>query len=176
MNKVIAFIFIIMVGFTLTACRGGADAGYVDDGLDFRSVRDRESGMILSLGDSKSVFDEALGRGESVFANSTGLYNYLNEDIRVRFQNNQAVDIRLRARDQTINRFEFLHMSFDVENNALDEFRRTNDDFVKYFDAEGNILRGTRDGVEYQAYIYLRQGEVYMLRISRPWIRGTIVR
>ena len=179
MNKVIAFIFIIMVGFTLTACRGGADAGDVDDGLDFRSVRDRESGMILSLGDSRDVFDQALGNRELAFGPLFSDYAYLDRDVIVLFQNNQAVDIRIYAREGTINRFEFLHMSFDVENNELDQFERTNQDFAKYFDAEGNIVRrnsGGIGGIDYQAHIYLRRDEVYMLRISRPWIRAAIVR
>jgi len=176
LNKVIAFMFIIMVGIMLTACRGGADAGDVDDGLDFRSVRDRESGMILSLGDSKSVFDQALGRGERVFRNLPGFYFYLDRDVYLSFQNNQAVDIQIRAREGTINRFEFLHMSFDVDSNDLDAFARTNEDFAKYFDAEGNIVRRNSTGIAYQAHIYLFRDEVYALRISRPWIRAYIAR
>jgi len=49
--------------------------------LDFRALRDNETGVVVSLGDPKSAFDEAFGEGVQS-EESTAVFYYLDGLVR----------------------------------------------------------------------------------------------
>lgn len=81
MKKFIGLLLVVTIALTLVSCNGNSDL----KDLDFKSVLDTETGTILSLGDPKAVFDEALGEvvveayGDGVISS---IYSYLStEDV-----------------------------------------------------------------------------------------------
>jgi len=89
--------------------------------LDFRSIYDHETGLIFSLGDSLSSFEQTLGTGERIegipwFADIGETYTFIDETLEVVFINDAAVSITVY---RTTTRFEFKYMSFDMIINEM---------------------------------------------------------
>lgn len=149
LKRIFVSLLVTFSMFFLVAC----NVDNTNQSLDFRSILDTQSGSVLSLGDDKSVFDEALGRGvynqltsESwqLIWDGARAYNYINTGFTVVFYNNIAKQINLWL---DIDRIEFYQMSFDMTDAEVDEnFSRRSflyNSYFRYFDSEGqDVLEG----------------------------------
>jgi hypothetical protein len=124
--------------------------------VDFRSILDTQTDTLLSLGNDKSTFDEALGQGvynelasESWQMTWEGAraYNYINTGFTVVFYNEIAMQISMW---KDIDRIEFYQMSFDMTDAEVSEhFNRRSllqHGYYRYFDSDGqDVLEGEED-------------------------------
>lgn len=158
--KKLLFILLLttLTTFIFAACDG------LRGTIDHRSIRCTETNIILSLGDPKSAFDDALGAGqcESVIAlEGRGFYSYALGALEVTFLNDIAVSMTVLS-----NRFEFRDMYFDM---TLDDIRRRfetqNEGYVyaQLYNARGNP--SSFANAKYMASIFLRDGKVISLSI-----------
>jgi len=162
-------VLIILLGLSLVACGGSSN------NLDFISVRDTETGAVFSIGDSRSVFEEALGEGVAQRPNTSlghegevntwERYQYAFGNLDVEFLNDRAVLITAHS-----ERFVFAEMSFDM---TLDEVRTqfplfsgeyANMVYYRYSDASGNVTTEWAE-VEYEITIHVKNGAITGLSI-----------
>jgi len=164
-KRQVAFLLILMSIF-LVACSEGHSDDYTvfNQELDFRSVLDTETGAILSLGDSKSYFEEVFGAGESVsselalrYDGELERYRFLHADGRsatlVEFLDDKAVDMLV------LSGFEFAHISFDTMMDDLPIGFKcpywitfdNNRHAIMSFDSYGNLITDGEQSA-YRAY------------------------
>ena len=157
---------------------GGNSAGnttpptYSNDALDFKSIEDTETGTILSLGDKKEKFDNALGAStlEDEY-DGQETYSYLNGHIGVTFEDDKAIYIVLA---EDTNRIKFKDMSFDMSLNSIETGFEFNDAwssssdnkyYYRYYDNTGNDT--TEANAAYEAEISVRpDGTIRRITIS----------
>jgi len=112
MKKLLGVAIVFVATVLLAACGGERE-------LDFRSVLDVETDMILRLGDSLSDFEDVLGVGENVELEwewtedieNFASYYFANGILYVFFVDDEAVGI---IQDKESTRFQFSDMSFDM--------------------------------------------------------------
>ncbi|MCL2588960.1 MAG: hypothetical protein FWD84_06075 [Oscillospiraceae bacterium] len=127
--------------------------------LDFKSVQDTETGIIFTLGDPRSVFEDVLGLGEERaliwgIHSSLGIrfeevgtferYAFASGSLIVEFFNDRAMSIVASS-----DRFSFVELSFDM---TVDELREQfplfpgfdgdyyNTVYGRSYDVNGNVL------------------------------------
>ena len=158
MKKIFGVFIIFVATFLLTACGGSRE-------LDFRSVLDVDSDTMLSLGDSLSRFEDALGSGTEVdmyieIDADISRYAFVNGVLEVVFINDQAVSI---SQTTESTRFQFSDMSFDMTSDDIAGRFSASDyslDFMtfyqRFYDSRGREV-GNRLDADYVATIVYRQ-------------------
>ncbi len=150
---------------TAFAILAGILAGCGSGGLDFKSVRDTETGEIISLGDTKESVEKVLGTG--VYDETFGEYNYLDGLVTVTYDSaDQMMYITVEAET---NRFEFKDMSFDMKNEDIaGRFTRSDDSdeeltirYGKFYDSTGKVV-DTEDLAAYGALIAVYGSETIL--------------
>ena len=157
MRKKQVVLLLILMSIILIACSESYSDDYTifNHELDFRSVLDTETGAILSLGDSKSYFEEVFGAGESMsselalrYDGELERYRFLHADGRsavlVEFLDDKAIDMLV------LTGFEFAHISFDTMMDDLPigfqylywMIFDNNRHAAMYFDSYGNLITG----------------------------------
>jgi len=158
MKRWIVSICVFLLALALTACALSGTSDFnpnidpafdVDTvpSLDVFSVLDRETGMIFSLGDHRSTFDEALGEGEersfpSGWHPELSHYAYAARSLGVYFSPDD-IAIWIIA---TSNRFAFAEASFAMSQDELIEAfgdeasdsRETS--FRRFYQSNGDIF------------------------------------
>jgi hypothetical protein len=149
-----SFIFSLAIALmlTLTACHSDGD-------LDFRSVLDTETGVILALGDAQADFADVYGEGTVPEGAISHVVHY--GDLAVFFDTDgYAIEI---AAMNLSNRFEFQHVSFDLTDETLNsEFVNTLEglqvnaySYQKFFDDNGNEVASSDDASYFSGIAFL---------------------
>ena len=169
MKKCIAGLLLIALILSLAACGGGSSTPIFDRTLDFKSILDTESGAVLSLGDPRAYFTEALGAGEEVFVQEVyevGTWEsveYALGDLLVEFQNDIAVRMVVHSAE---SQFQFLAMSFDMSLLLISESFETffpGVFYIRHYDAAGNVVPDVLANdlpYEYTASVVIMEGVV----------------
>jgi len=139
-----------------------ADTPVFDRELDFRSVRDGDTGAVFSLGDPLIYFEAVLGVGERLNLEQGNAYsNETNNRYSFRFENYPEslyvtfIDDRAVAFSTTdVERFEFAYLSAGIPlpperfGGVIAPFHAGNSQFAfMFFDSLGNTIavRADRD-------------------------------
>jgi len=210
MKKLLAMVMIALVMLALVACGDNGDATDIstqgtqespttqnenasnnvsgNEGtrgeLDFRALRDNETGVVVSLGDPKSVFDEAFG--EAVQSEeSTMVFYYLDGLVRVVFLRDGEIGatwIRAYAPEDTpqIGRFEIkdVYTGMTAEDLVqLDHFSSMQLSLAGAVvrsiaeDGEVHSSLGTRTDYSYSASAHVENDVVVRMDIQIPMNR-----
>jgi|GEM_PF-2687971 len=144
MKKITILCLIIIMPVLLIACNR--------EQVDFRSVRETSSNTVLSLGDPKSAFDDALGEGvfDALLTatwqethEDAKAYNYIHTGFTVVFYHDVAMNFSLwiAGEMRERNTFEFYQMSYDMTDDEVNwHFIRPtflHPNYYRYFDSEG---------------------------------------
>ena len=127
---------LLFVMILLAGCGGASERT-----LNFRSIACTESGEIMSLGDTRTVFDKALGEGEYM---GHGSYSYLDGALEVGFENNRATGLQFNTYPPT-DRITFYNLDLDMtlqelrDNFTQSEVAKDGDGvYNRFFDSAGN--------------------------------------
>ena len=137
MKKLFILILLLFLTLFFVACGDSAPAtegNSLNPDLDFKSVLDTETGNIFSLGEHRSVFDDAFGEGEETLSNpqhNTVFVDYVFENptssLSVAFVDDIAFWIHTNS-----DRFVFAEASFDMTIGQLRErFAEVDDPYLE---------------------------------------------
>ena len=171
MKKMFCMILIGIYTLVLAACSVN-DEESTNRELDFRSILDIETNVILSLGDNQSVFDNALGEGDYhdgvLMREDLSSYGYADNLLNVVFYQGKAVRISVFNEDggHGHDRFEFYQMSFDMADEELDNYFSEGPWHHRYYDENGQNIPAT-DDFEYLASVIMGIEGITNLTIAR---------
>ena len=106
MKKILSVLLCLTFCFCLAACGNSGD-------VDFKSIKDADTGKVYSLGDAKSKFDDDFGASEE---SEYGYFSYLNGSLEVTYVDDKAIEITV---DGDTNRFTFRDMKIDMTSEDL---------------------------------------------------------
>ncbi len=136
MKKVLIFVTaMVLLAGVLAGCGGSQNE------LDFKSVRDTETGEIISLGDTKESVEKVLGAG--VYDGELDYYTYLDDMISAQYNNeNRLIFFSSKS---TSNRFIFKDVDFNMKEEDLFDSYISKDlesimAYEKFFDDKGNLV------------------------------------
>lgn len=144
MKKVLTLMLVLFSALSFTAC------GETEPQPDFRSILDTETGTIFTLGDSLSVFVEALGEGEKRESPWARFPEYRDlatwelfsfSDLNVGFVNGMAFHVATSS-----SRFSFAYVDIEMSIDELDEqfledsIVTSNPTYIRRFDVYGNTV------------------------------------
>ncbi len=156
MKKILFFATaMVLLAGVLAGCGGSQNE------LDFKSVRDTETGEIFSVGDTKDRVEEILGTGVS--NEEDNQYTYLNELVTIAYDDEDKM-AAIMVKTGT-NRFEFMDIRFDMKSEDLagnftrsDGYSEEYSYYERYFDSTGKEV-DSQDLAEYGASVtYYKSG------------------
>jgi len=202
MKRWIAVIFVLLFALVLSACASPetntnheeddtSTSNYVENTdieLDLRSVLDTETGAVLSLGDHRSAFEEALGTGEERHSIWDGWthFRYVPESlgISVNAHGDRSGGLSVYFSDDIAfwiiartDRFSFADASFDmteeylrehfaiVADDGREEFSLTMADLQRRYLANGEITTDLHD-YSHTIHISVMNGRIYQISIN----------
>ncbi len=177
MKKILFFAMaMILLTGVLAGCGGSQNE------LDFKSVRDTETGEIISLGDTKESVEKVLGAGEygeNEILENRVYYKYLNSLVWVYYDTeNIAIDISV---DSNTSRIEFIDVKFNMKReDFIGEYKKSDlfapyyESYYRYYNSSGKVIEEEVLGgytMEIDIYAedsYLgREGEIDRVRIQK---------
>ena len=168
-DRIVTVIVCLLFLVSNTACTN-VFTKRPDESLDFKSVLDVDTRTVLSLGDLKYKFDDALGEGverEMPGISGAAWYNYAYGYMLVAFIDGAATYISV---DSGTNRFKFAEMSFDMIQTDLNgRFEKEStiifDDYSKYYSESGNLVSGEGNWM-YHACISFFEDELVSISLG----------
>lgn len=134
--KKIMFLGISVLIIFLVACNQTQE-------LDFRSVRDTETGTVFSLGDDQSRLNRTLGDGNIVPGfedHEIALYTYADGLLAVKVYQGEIVEMVVSNHLEGYRRFEFYDSPWDLTDEALARYFSDHHVHFRAFDEQGQEL------------------------------------